>query len=331
MSRANAVSLESTLTDNIGIDPLVKLGRDLKKAGATLEVVDARYLVDMYYSMQQQRIRTANQERAALKGMEPEPLDEEAADEVMGVAHGFVPVAEDPDTCADCGAERSDPAHAAQPEPHEVIKWLRENTWRLERNIAAVLDTYSLSKRTGRWARSQVGIGPVLAAGLLAHIDPKKAITAGKVWRFAGLDPTVRWEKGQKRPWNARLKVLCWKIGESFKKQSTRPGCVYGVIYRARKLQEVERNNAGMFAEQAAATLAAKKFRDNATKARYQEGRLPDGRLDLRATRYAVKLFLSHYQAVAYEVEHGTKPPKPWVIEHGGHSDYIAVPGWPCP
>jgi hypothetical protein len=44
---------------------------------------------------------------------------------------------------------------------------------------------------------------------LLARIDIVKAPTAGHIWRYAGLDPTVRWNKGEKRPWNAGLKVLC--------------------------------------------------------------------------------------------------------------------------
>ena len=37
------------------------------------------------------------------------------------------------------------------------------------------------------------GIGPVIAAGLLANIDIKQAPTVGHIWRFAGLDPTNKW------------------------------------------------------------------------------------------------------------------------------------------
>lgn len=53
------------------------------------------------------------------------------------------------------------------------------------------------------------GIGPVISAGLLAHIDIHRAVTVGHIWRFAGLDPSVKWLKKTKRPWNAGLKVLC--------------------------------------------------------------------------------------------------------------------------
>jgi hypothetical protein len=40
-----------------------------------------------------------------------------------------------------------------------------------------------------------------LAAGLLAHIDITKAPTAGSIWRYAGLDPSIEWlgrEKARK-------------------------------------------------------------------------------------------------------------------------------------
>lgn len=267
----------------MNLEPITRLTRDIKQSAKVLGDAEARFLVDAYYSMQENRIRSGNQVRALTESNEP----------------------------------------------NDVIRWLMDNDHVLERNIAAALDAYSNSKREGRWARSQIGIGPVIAAGLLAHIDVRIGVTAGKVWRFAGLDPTVKWEKGQKRPWNARLKVLCWKMGESFKKTSNHPETIYGRIYRERKAQEVLRNAEGRFAEQAKAKLQTCKIIDIATRTKYEIGQLPDGRLDLRAMRYAVKQFLSHYQAVAYECVHGTKPPKPWVIEHGGHVDYVAPPGWP--
>jgi len=215
-------------------------------------------------------------------------------------------------------------------EPHEAIDWLKANSGILERNVASILDAYSVTRREGRWARSQIGVGPVLTAGLLAHIDIERAKTAGQVWRFAGLDPTVKWEKGQKRPWNARLKVLCWKLGESFKKTSGHAESIYGKVYQERKALEVSRNLAGTFADQAAATLEAKKIRDKATRAKYDAGLLPDGRLDLRAMRYAVKLFLSHYHHVAYEVRFNESPPKPYILTRPEHAHFIAPPGWPC-
>lgn len=94
-------------------------------------------------------------------------------------------------------------------EPHEALQWLGSNVGMLETQIKNLLGHYAKSNAVGQWLLSVCGIGPVLAAGFLAHIDITKAPTAGHIWSFAGLDPTKGWEKGEVRPWNARLKVLC--------------------------------------------------------------------------------------------------------------------------
>lgn len=196
----------------------------------------------------------------------------------------------------------------------------------LEKQMQSVLDTYSTSTEVGRWSRSILGIGPVLAAGLLAHIDITRAPTVGHIWRYAGLDPTVKWNKGEKRPWNADLKVLCWKIGDSFVKVSGRDDAFYGKVYRERKQFEVARDESGGNAETAAKTLEQRRIVDKATRACYESGHLPPGRLDLRARRYATKLFLAHWHEVAYIAEFGKEPPLPYPIAHLGHAHKIDVP-----
>ena len=212
-------------------------------------------------------------------------------------------------------------------EPHRVTMWFQDRAALLEAQVKKALAIYAQASPVGRWALSVHGIGPVLAAGFLAHIEIERAPTVGHIWRFAGLDPTVAWDRGERRPWNARLKVLCWKAGESFKKFHRNPKCVYGVIYAERKALEVARNDAGAFREQAEATLV--KAPRHAQRAIYQKGKLPPGRLDLRASRYAVKLFLSHLHHVMYEVRYGTVPPKPYILTRPDHAHYVAPPGWP--
>lgn len=176
----------------------------------------------------------------------------------------------------------------------------------------------------------QKGIGPVLAAGLLAHLDITRAPTAASCRSFAGLNPTVKWEKGQRRPWNATLKTLCWRVGDSFVKVSNRDDATYGQAYRQRKLQEVERSEGGLFADQATISLERPKL-STLQHAAYDAGKLPAGRLDLRARRWAVKLFLAHLHAVMFEDTYGTPPPMPYVIEQLGHVHYLGPEGWPRP
>jgi hypothetical protein len=246
---------------------------------------EARYLVDLYYTMQRNRIRSAN---AAKPMVESE-------------------------------------------EPHACIRAMFTKAHLMENEIRAYLDKYSSAQTLGIWARSNKGVGPVIAAGLLAHIDLDRCTTAGGIWRFSGLDPTSTWGKGERRPWNARLKTLCWKIGQSFMKLHNDEDCFYGKLYSQRKAYEVERNESGGNAATAAESLAAKKFRESDTKKAYEAGMLPDGRIELRAERYAVKLFLSHYFAVGYMLKNGpgSKPPIPYAIAFGGHVHEIQIPGWP--
>lgn len=262
-------------------EPIARLTKDLKAASRTLSATEARFLVDAYYMMQDDRKRAYNQERA---------LDD-------------------------------------QGEPVSVLGWLAEQSQRLEKQIARALDEYSASQPIGMWARSVDGIGPIIAAGLMAHIDIKRAPTAGHIWAFAGLDPTKEWKKGEKRPWNAALKVLTWKIGESFVKVSGKETAVYGHVYQQRKQYETEKNEKGEYADQAARKLEKFKIgRDTEAYKAYSAGKLPPAHIHARAKRYATKLFLSHYHHVAYVNHFGTEPPLPYPIAILQHAHYIAPP-----
>lgn len=260
--------------------PITKLTRDLRNAAVQLGPDEARFLVDAYYIMQEDRKRSFNQERSLKK----------------------------------------------EHEPHEIISWFASQNKHLETQIAKALDAYSASRPEAIWARAQVGIGPIIAAGLLANINLETTTTATKLWRFAGMDPTCIWEKGEKRPWNASLKVLCFKIGESFVKTCNNEQSFYGPIYSERKKLETERNDKGLFKEQAESILKKKVFKKTteAYKA-YITGKLPPAHIHARARRYATKLFLSHYFEIA-ERAIGRKPTTPWIIEHGGHRDYVPPP-----
>lgn len=263
------------------LEPIARLTKDLKAAQRTLSPREARYLVDLYYVIQEDRKRAGNQVKAMTKSAEP----------------------------------------------HELLGWVLGASETLENDIRRVLDAWSMEYVEGRWARSICGIGPVLASGLIAHIDITQAPTVGHIWRFAGLDPTVVWSKGQKRPWNAGLKVVCWKIGQSFMKLQANPGDIYGQVYAARKTRERERNDAGMFSDQAEAALKAKKYgKETNAYLAYSQGKLPDAQIDARARRYAVKLFLASFHEVAYYCRYEKLPPKPYAISILGHADWFQAP-----
>jgi hypothetical protein len=214
------------------------------------------------------------------------------------------------------------------PEPHEVLEWLFTQEETLEKQIRGALDIYGLSDIAGVWARSNKGIGPVIAAGLLANIDIEKAPTVGHIWRFAGLDPTSIWLPKTKRPWNASLKRLCFLIGESFVKVSNRPDDVYGKLYKGRKEWETERNSRQLYADQAKLALEQKRFSPETEAFKwYTKGMLPPARIHLRACRRATKLFLAHFHEVLYWTHYETLPPHPYVLDHvQGHHHRLEVP-----
>ena len=216
-----------------------------------------------------------------------------------------------------------------QDSPHELVAYLSTQIQILEKSLKRPLESFANSTVPGQWALDQYGIGPVLAAGLLAHIDITKAPTAGSIWRYAGLDPTQTWEKGQKRPFNAELKTLCWKIGQSFMKFSGKDECFYGQLYKQDKARRIAKNEAGDYADFAKSILDKKNFKANQTRAKLESGVLSDAQIDAQARRFAVKIFLSHYHAVAYQAHHGTPAPRPYIIAHGDHVHEITIPNNP--
>lgn len=287
-----------------------RLKRDIAAAAATMSDDEARYLVDAYYIMQDDRKRANNQKRA---------LTESA-------------------------------------EPNKVIEWLADQSTILESQIKRALDKYTQAHPMGSWMREVHGIGPVISAGLLAHIDIEKAPTCGHIFSFAGLDPSKKWSKGEKRPWNAALKTLCWKAGQSFMKFSNADECVYGKLYRERKSKEIYRNETGgnvdyalsmtdKFAKSASEAKNwyagcyhaddVRALRDagkditpeNLKPIRRKPGEgtpmLPPAQVDARARRFAVKIFLSHMHAEWYRRHFKQEPPRPYAIAILGHAHEI--------
>lgn len=292
-------------------EPIVRASRDLRDSATTLELREARYLVDLYYTVQKYRMRAREQQRSAAK-------------------HG---------------------------EPHALVSWTFDCFISVERDLERAMDVYSDTRLPGVWAKSIHGIAAVIASGLLAHIEiepwkcpnatakrapcpPDKPCTdrcgrilintAGKVWRFAGMDDpdNYEWKPNTKRPWNARLKKLMWAIGYSFMSHRHNEKDIYGAVYDHRKKLEVERNECGLNREAAAKSLKERNIRDDKLRKVLESGKLPDGQIEFRARRPAIKLFLAHYHHVAYEDHFKRPPPFPYVIEHLGHADYLKPPHW---
>jgi hypothetical protein len=256
---------------------MARLTRDMATAARTMGAKEARFLVDAYYTSQENRKRAANQSRA---------MDNE---------------------------------------PHILIDWLFSQSKIHEGQIKRALDQYTQGHIMGSWMRQIVGIGPVISAGILANLEEPRN-NAGIIHSFAGIAGRDQkpWERGQKRPYNVRLKTLCWHAGQSFMKFAGRDDCFYGKIYRERKAFEQTMSDEGKRTDTAKEWLGRVGKTTQAYK-HYSEGKLPPSQIDGRARRFAVKLFLSHMNEV-WLIRTGKTPPAPYVLAHLRHSNYIPPP-----
>ena len=228
------------------------------------------------------------------------------------------------------GNQESAIARGVDAPSHEspVIAQTKAGLEAVEKEIVKYLDYWRESQPTYPWMRRVYGIGPVLSAGLMAYVDLRKANHPSAIWKYAGLVPFARRERGKKSEWNAQLKLLCYKIGDCFVKFSGRSECFGGSLYRKKKAFYVSKNEAGGFAETCKREIDSGRFSKGTDAYRsYLAGRLPDGRVDLMARRYAVKLFLSAYWQVGRQAL-GLPTHNPWVEEHGGHADIIRPEQW---
>lgn len=269
--------------------PMPLLGawtKDHRAAAARLTSGEARFLVDTYYQVQKYRCSSRNQAQMA----------------------------------TEVGSK-------GEPEPNAVVSYLSRELFSLESRIKTALLYYVKARPAGLWAIATYGVGPVIAAGYLSQIDFNIADSAGSVWKLCGVAPGQKKVRGQKTDFNPRLKRLTFLLGQSFMKFSGRDECYYGKIYLERKAYEMKNNEALRYKDQAEAALKEKKFgEDTQAKGWYDKGMLPPARIELRAERYAAKMFLSHFFEVAYFVQHNKLAPAPFPITHLGHIDRVECP-----
>lgn len=268
---------------------MTRLSQDLKEAARTLDRDGARQLVALYYRIQRFRIALTNR------------IGAKNRDETKAIK------ADEP----------------IKTEPNAFVTFAAHELHTLEKNIAKAMAIFTEGQEESRWAKDVYGIGPVLAAGLVAYVDPERSVTAGQLWSFAGLNPQKKWGKGETRPFHPGLKVHAWRIGASFWRTHKSPKSFYGAMIAKRKAEEVSKNERREFRALAEQSLRERNIKDAKLKATYQDGRLPAGRLQLRAQRIGVKLFLAHWLETARKAR-GLPVPLPYPIAHQGHAHVIS-------
>lgn len=351
------------------VTKLTKKERQLITAG--IDRLQGKDLVHRYYQLQNFRIALMNQVRTLNKQPKIKSLDDVEID-LTDITPGLTTEDELKMSQLERTIGVSDGAS----------RWMYDQMALLESGTIALLKTYCESVRTGRWLLANMGVGPVIAAGLLSNLDYDHHMSAAKFISYAGLNDNNRpWlaKRGKdkpmqlinetvgnakigyeellaiskasqwpieillgikknrdgtypreevrkaisKPPYNTDLKTLCWKLGKSFVWFSTNEKSLYGRLYRQRKDEEIAKNEAGVYKEQAAISLARLKDTTTPTYQLNSEGKLSPDHIDKRAMRWVEKIFLNHlFMEIEYE-RTGNISFIPYIIAHGDHNDFI--------
>lgn len=214
---------------------LVRLTPEEVRHAAKMQKHQAKALLGLYVSAQKQRVR-ARLKQSAHDRMKDLPVDSDLS-----------------------------PRYQEIP----ILQRVEGNLYEVERDMGKMLVAYAKAQPLCRWAASVTGVEWLTAAQLFIEVDfhrcccepyrswkgpkrdeiPKHAcpglVTAGHVWSYFGLkDPReIKWGRGEKRPYNVRMKSVCFQIGEQFKKN-----CPSAAVLTASEAEVAE--------------LVKKKFRD---------------------------------------------------------------------
>lgn len=218
--------------------------------------------------------------------------------------------------------------------PHILLDFVHTQHLTMEKSTLNLIKryVYSCNHPAMDWMRQVYGVGPVIAGYMFANIDITRSPTPGHILSFAGLNPNMVWNKGEKRPYNSTFKKVCFYLGQAIIKSKNRVegGTFYGNLYDMRYAYEMRKNLRGDYADQAAKYLATKYKGTKAGPAitALKAGQLPNHGIMMRAMRWTVKMFISHLYEVWRQAE-GLPFVNPYPIGIMGHAaeHYISPEG----
>lgn len=164
------------------------------------------------------------------------------------------------------------------------------------------------------WFSKVKGIGKENIAKVVGLIDIEKATTISSLWKFAGFAPGFdKRVKGVKSPYNAELRMLCWRLASSLLRAQGK----YYQFYLEAKENYIKR-----FESEGRVVVAAAKLPKQNGKKMEGDHYISEGHIHNMALRKMTKMFLSHLWLVWREAE-GLPIRQPYVLEHGGHSTFV--------
>ena len=151
---------------SFAVDVDNKMPKEVKKSFVRIPTKEeARFLQDIYYQTQKRRIAIAGQIRAIAQSADSTSEDQTKNDDNM-----------------------------------LFMEWFLEQMQAMEDNIKRALEAFSDSYYISKWAKQNIGIGPVIATALAANLEIKdETMHAGNWWSYCGLNDN-------KRPWLGKVK-----------------------------------------------------------------------------------------------------------------------------
>lgn len=329
------------------MEPFRRLDKDLKAAAKLMRVHEARWVVKMYYTIQDCRTRSANQTRDLLKRAEP---------------NSFVAWNVDLFRLAEANIKRGLDVFTQE---YTLSRWMRSLVGVGPVISAGILTAFDIRRSPyagGFWRfagqdPTREWLGKDKATTLVNTCFPelklKGKLTFEQLTDFCN-GQKIRWETVVKYlegnttptkeqlikymslcPYDQHLKALCHRMGDCFVKFKNHENDYYGKIYDMRKNYELEKNEKKEYMHLVEETLSSKKRKcpgkDTEAYKWYSQGMLPPGRIHLRALKYAVKMFLSHVHHVMYEDYYNKQPPLPFPLAQQGdkHTHFVPIPNYP--
>jgi len=178
--------------------------------------------------------------------------------------------------------------HSWHPYLQELFRETEEREKRIVELSQKALESHPVYQT---FLRKVKGVGPAMAAYLLDYFDIEKAEHVSSFWRFAGLAPGSRKQRGRRVDYNPALKSII--LGRLFKQLMLARGYYAKLYYQ---------------------------FRAELAK---QHPEWTDGKRHARARLKTAKVFLQHLWVVWRRLE-GLNVTKPYPVDRLGHA-YLDV------
>jgi len=186
------VKMSSDGTAFVALDIDDKMSKELKSTLVRIPTkAEARFLEDIYYQTQDRRIAIQGQIRSIKQEYDSKSVSEKNNEDNMA-----------------------------------FMQWYLTKMQAMENNIKSALEAFSNSYYLSKWAKANIGIGPVISTVLAANLEIKEGFHPGNWWSYCGLD-------NNNRPW----------LGKEKSKAI---------------VEEYIKNNGGILSDETAAEIAAK-------------------------------------------------------------------------